>query len=256
MADRKAAAIETQIKTWLTNKKIRQVSSNEPHRWNTTLHAVPKPGSFDPNGILLSRTVFNGKPTINKGLICDPRAIPTVHDFISRCRGTSWFTELDLADSYLQMRLHPDSQLKTCFSFQGKTYCFVGVPYGITFIGNTFQNLIADIFSDFSFFSNYIDNLWVHTIEDDLDQHFDQVMAVIARCTERRIRINLKKPVLFKRRFVGMGKLISQHGVALDPGKVQAALSWQPLSLDTAEKLASFLGACNYLRENIQAKSC
>ena len=77
-------------------------------------------------------------------------------------------------------------------------------------------------------------------------------MATIARCTEKHVRLNLKKPVLFKREFVGFGHKISKDGISLDTKQVAAALSWDLRAIETHGKMLSFLGSTNYLRKNIR----
>ena len=98
----------------------------------------------------------------------------------------------------------------------------------------------------------YIDNIWIITPDDNIQMHYQQVMATIARCTAMKVRLNLKKPVLCKRKFIGLGHLISHEGIELDPHKVQSALGWEQDTLETPAQMRSFLGSVNYLRNNIR----
>ena len=251
MPERKRMAVRLQIEKWLRTGKIRYLRPDERHSWNSQILTAPKPGSFETDGTQKLRVCFNGKPTVNIGLKLDHYQLPKISDVLNKCAGSSFFTELDCEDAYLQMILDSESQSITAFEFESKTYCFVGSPYGITFIGNTFQRVMTKIFQDMPFVQVYVDNIWVIS-GDDYDLHLNHVLAVIARCNERKIRLNLKKPVLFKREFVGFGHHVSAAGISLDPKKQQSALSWDPESLTTCGMLSSFLGATNYLRENIR----
>ena len=251
MPERKRVAVRLQIQKWQRTGKIRYLRPDERHIWNSQLLTAPKPGSFEEDGTQKLRICFNGKSSVNIGLKCDSYTLPSISAVLNKCKGASFFTELDCEDAYLQLILDAESQPITAFEFEGKSYCFVGAPYGITFIGNTFQRIMQKVFQDLPFVQVYIDNIWIIS-EDDYDTHYNHVMAVIARCNEFHIRLNLKKPVLFKREFVGFGHHISSQGVSLDPKKTEAALSWDPESLQTCAQLGSFLGATNYLRENIR----
>ena len=251
MQGRKADAVRAQIKTWLAKGKIRLIQDNEKHLWNSQLLTAPKKGSFDLDGLLKLRVCFNGKPTVNLGLICDQRGTPPIAEILARCQGMNWFTELDCEDAYLQMILDAESQLITAFEFDHTAYCFVGAPYGITFIGNTFHNCIKNIFKDLPFVINYIDNIWIITPDNDLQAHVEQIKLVIARCNAFNIRLNLKKPVLCKRRFVGLGHYITTEGIALDPHKVRSIQEWQPHAIQTLKHMRSFLGSINFLRDNV-----
>ena len=250
LTGRKADAIRAQIKLWLAKGKIRLIRPGE-NEWNSQMLTAPKPGSFHEDGSQKLRICFNGKPSVNIGLICDNRRTPPILEILSRCHGVNWFTELDCEDAYLQLILDAESQKVTAFEFDDVRYCFVGAPYGITFIGNTFHNCIKNIFRDLPFVVNYIDNIWIITPDDDLDLHVRQVMLVIARCNQYNIRLNLRKPVLCKRRFIGLGHFISTEGISLDPHKVQAVSEWQPQAIQTVRAMRAFLGSTNFLRENI-----
>ena len=250
--DRKQDAIRAQIQKWKANGKVRFLDDDEKHDWNSRLITAPKPNSYNKDGTQKLRICFDASRTVNPGLICDPRDTPPVQEVLARCRGATWFTELDCEDAYLQLRLDKESQRKTAFEFEGEAYCFVGVPYGLTFIGNTFHNCLRSIFRDLKFLLNYIDNLWVITPDDNVRLHFEQVMATIARCNLNNIRLGFNKPVFFKRKFVGLGHMISFFGIELDPHKVLSALSWQIEALRTVCQLKSFLGSTNYLRNNIR----
>ena len=108
-----------------------------------------------------------------------------------------------------------------------------------------FNVLCKRFFKDMPFVLVYIDNIWIVS-PNNYDTHLNQVLAVIARCSEKHIRLNLKKPVLFKREFVGFGHHISAAGISLDPRKASAAIGWDPLSLKKCSDLSSFLGSTNY----------
>ena len=142
MAERKKEAIRAQIIKWHAGKKIREILPHEKKRWNSQLLTAPKPGSFETDGTQRLRTVFNGSNTVNLGLICDKTQGPTIQDILAKCKGASFFTELDCEDAYMQLILDAESQLITAFEFEGKSWCFVGAPYGVTFIGNTFQRVM------------------------------------------------------------------------------------------------------------------
>lgn len=247
----KTQAVRAQIQKWLTAGKIRLLAAHERHKWNSQMLCAPKKGQFDADGIQKYRVCFNGKPTVNIGLINDPGTIPRINDLLALCAGKAFFTELDAEDAYLQLILDAESQDITAFEFEGRSYCFIGAPYGITFIGNVFQRVMTKIFADLHFVIVYIDNIWIVT-PDDMELHQSQVLSTIQRCTDRRVRLNLRKPVLFKREFVGFGHHISAHGISLDPKKVASATSWEPRALKTSQQLRSFLGATQFLRRNIR----
>ena len=230
MPERKRVAVRLQIAKWMRNGKIRFLRPDERHLWNSQLLTAPKPGSFEEDGTQKLRICFNGKSSVNIGLLNDEFTLPSIANVLNKCVGASFFTELDCEDAYLQLILDAESQPITAFEFESKSYCFVGAPYGITFIGNTFQRVMQKNFQDMPFVQVYIDNIWIIS-PDNYDTHYNHVMAVIARCNERKLRLNLKKPVLFKREFVGFGHHISSAGVSLDPKKREAAMSWDPESL-------------------------
>ena len=56
---------------------------------------------------------------------------PRVDEIISNFNGAKYFTSLDLRNSYWQIRIDPESQKYTGFVFEGCTYVFERVPFGL-----------------------------------------------------------------------------------------------------------------------------
>lgn len=248
---RKRDAVRQQISIWLKNLKIETVPSGTSRPWNSPLLTAPKPNSFDDKGDPKLRVCFDGSRSVNIGLKTGPCTTPGIQDVLNRCSGASFFSELDCEDAYLQLLLDAESRNIAAFEFEGQAYHFIGAPYGITHIGNIFQTCMETIFKDMPNVLIYIDNIWIIS-DNDPKLHQTHLMEVIQRCTDFHIRINLKKPILFKREFVGLGHKISKDGLSLDPTKVESVLSWQPESIKTAAQLTSFLGITNYLRSSIR----
>ena len=52
--------------------------------------------------------------------------------------------------------------------------------------------------------------------------------------------------------YLGLGHIVSQKGLEMSPDKIKTVLDWNLSSIDSIEKVRSFLGLCSYYRKFIQ----
>ena len=88
-----------------------------------------------------------------------------------------------------------------------------------------------------------VDDMLVHS--STMEEHVQHVKAVLERCRKHGITLNRDKFKLASEEVSFVGYLVSSHGIAADPGKVQAIRDFpQPANVTD---LRSFLGLVNQL---------
>ena len=73
--------------------------------------------------------------------------LPRIDDTLDSLGQSQYFTTLDLAAGYWQVRMHPDSQEKTAFATHSGLYEFRVMPFGLCNSPATFQRLMDTILS-------------------------------------------------------------------------------------------------------------
>ena len=159
-----------------------------------------------------------------------------------------YFTEIDLEDAFLQLKLREQDINVLSFTFEGVQYVFQGAIYGLKIISNVFQRTMSSLLADLPFAKVYIDNITVAS--KTWSEHTVQVRKVLERLTQLNIRISPKKLLIGRRSIRILGRRITESGVEADPVKVNKILKW-PFPADH-KALQAFLGTVNYLRPHIR----
>ena len=127
--------VKLQITKWLATGKIRICQPGET-RNNLPLTTA---GKFDNQGRRVGTRICLDPRAVNKITAKSDYPIPTVRNVIDSLVGNKYFTELDLEDAFLQIRLSEEDQKTLVFTFEGVTYAFIGSPYGLHFMTSEFQ---------------------------------------------------------------------------------------------------------------------
>lgn len=150
-------------------------------------------------------------------------------------------TEFLLADS-----LSRDSTQYTAFLFNGKSYTYQVLPFGLKTAVASFTRAMNVILTPEKreFTVNYIDDLLV--VSQSFNEHLDHFKQVFQRLSDARMTINIEKTAFFQQRVPFQGHFLSCKGVFPDPGKVQAIQEFP--TPKTKKHLRAFLDLCNYYR--------
>src|SRR4051812_19078036 len=123
------------------------------------------------------------------------------------------------------------------------------MPFGLTNAPATFQALVQDILRPLLDICVivYIDDILIYSRnETDHIQHVKQVFEILR---QHKLYGNMEKCEFFKESVEYLGHIISSHGIATDPKKVETIRVWpQPKNI---KEVQSFLGLCNYYRRFI-----
>ena len=96
----------------------------------------------------------------------DTFPIPRIDDLLDRLNRARYFSTLDLAAGFWQIRVHPDSREKTAFTTPHGLFEFQVVPFGLCNAPSVFQQLMQRVLSGLNqpqedFVSVYIDDILV-----------------------------------------------------------------------------------------------
>lgn len=69
---------------------------------------------------------------LNKSVLRERFALPTVDQALGSLKGAKWFSKLDANSGFYQVQLAKDSEELTTFLTPFGRYCFTRLPFGIT----------------------------------------------------------------------------------------------------------------------------
>jgi hypothetical protein len=152
---------------------------------------------------------------------------------------------MDGFSGYNQIQIHPADQYKTTFTIPWGTFSYRVMPFGLKNAGATFQQAMNYVFYDLTrIILAYLDGLIARSKKQT--QHLDDLRVVFQRCRQYNIRLNPLKCVFCITIGCLLGFIVSQHGITVDPLKVQAITKIPtPQNL---RQLQSLQGKSNFLR--------
>ena len=171
---------------------------------------------------------------------------------------------LDLASSFWCMPVKEEDKHKAAFVTHQQKYEFNYLPFGVLsgpsyicrLMDAVLQGLAWEIcmpyLDDIGIWSNGVGD----TLDERLEKSFEQMLHRLDLILERLIWAGLTckatKCKLFAISAEYLGHIISRLGLEMAPGKISAVRDTDPKSINSLEKLRSFLGLCSYYRRFIK----
>ena len=133
----KQSALWTSIQDLPQKGAVEVVHTPDSQGFYSRLFLVPKPGN-------------HWRPVIDLSALNNFLAIPkfkmeTPESIRSSLRKGEWVTSIDLTDAYLHVPIHTQSQKYLRFLFQGVTYQFTSLPFGLTTAPLIFTSIVKEV---------------------------------------------------------------------------------------------------------------
>ena len=79
---------------------------------------------------------------VNNATLPDPYPLPRIDDIIARLAKNKFFSKIDLANGYYQIKMHKDSIKFTTFISEFGKHEYLAMPMGLKNAGSTFQRMM------------------------------------------------------------------------------------------------------------------
>ena len=95
----------------------------------------------------------------------DRYPLPRIDDLLDRLSSAQWFSKLDLAQGFHQVRITPGHEFKTIFISCFGLHKFVALPMGLCSVPSTFQKVMHHAMGDLldTFVLIYLDDILVYS---------------------------------------------------------------------------------------------
>ena len=127
---------------------------------------------------------------------------------------------------------------------KGGIFEWLVMPFGLTNAPKTFIRLIDDILWRFtnSFVFMYLDDILI--FNKNWEKHLEHIQQVLNALWQHQLYHNLEKCSFGMTIIQYLGYIVDEHGVHVDPTKIQAIWDWTTASM--LKELYSFLGLSNF----------
>jgi len=179
--------------------------------------------------------------------------LPRIEELFDQLQGAAYFSKIYLRSGYYQLRVRESNVPKTAFQTRYGHYEFLVMPFGLTNATVVFMALMNKVFTE------YLDHFTVVFIDDVLvyskskEEHEEHLRTSLQLLRDNQLYAKLSKCEFWLGQVAFLCHVISRDGLAVDPSKVEAVISWKRPS--SVIEIRSFLGLAGYYKRFVQGFS-
>ena len=174
--------------------------------------------------------------------------IPALESVSLELNGASFFSKLDLCQSYHQLELSPKSRNITTFCTHLGLYRYKRLNYGTNAAAELFQHTLQQTLHGIKGTKNIADDIIV--FGNTREEHDRALEECLTRLQEHNLTLNFQKCKFLKKNLEFFGLVFTEQGVSPDPKKLEAFANTQrPTSVS---EVRSLLGMSNYSSKFIE----
>lgn len=183
---------------------------------------------------------------INKITIRYRFPIPRLDDLLDQIGRASIFTKLDLKSGYHQIRIRPGDEWKTAFKTREGLFEWLVMPFGLSNAPSTFMRVMNQALRPFigKFVVVYFDDILIFSM--DLQSHLEHLTDVLLVLRREKLFAARQKCIFGAPQVLFLGYVVSDKGLQVDPGKVEAIRTWPVPTIIT--EVRSFHGLASFYR--------
>jgi hypothetical protein len=183
---------------------------------------------------------------LNSIIVKNKFPLPIIDEFLDEKVGAKYFSAIDLASGFHQIRMVPADEMKIAFKTHHGHFQFKVMPFGWTNAPATFQCLMNAIFCQhMRKFLIFMDDILVFS--KSFEEHLPHLRIVFQVLLDNKLFLKLKKYTFARQQISYLGHVISDQGVSTNPEKTEAMLKW-PIPQNFTE-LRGFLGLTGYYKK-------
>ena len=152
--------------------------------------------------------------------------VPRIDDLLDQLGQYTIFSTLDLAASYRQIKVHPDSQEKTAFTTHQGLYKFSVMPFGLRNAPATFQQTMQEVLRGLNpkkgpdLVLVYTDDVLIFS--QNLEEHVEHIQQVLHRIADCGLKLKPSKCHFAWREVEFLGHLLTAEGLKPNAAWVEA----------------------------------
>lgn len=214
--------------------------------WNSPILLVPKKSSTDKKEYRFCVDYRN----VNKNTETRAFPMPNLEEELCKMNGSKFFSTLDIASAFHQIKMHPSDKEKTAFSTGHQKYQFTRMPFGLSGSPITWQSYITALLGDLlnKNVMAYMDDILVYS--PTINNHTETIIKIFECLKNGGLKLNMSKTKLFCKKIEYLGHSIDKNGVKPTDRNIEA-IKMVPTPKKVAE-VQRFVGMASYFRKFIR----
>lgn len=160
---------------------------------------------------------------LNQNIKREHYQIPKREEIVSEMAGAQYFSKLDAAQGFWQIKLDEESSRYCTFNTPFGRYRFLRMPFGIISASEIFHRAMDNMLEGLEGVRCYVDDvvIWGSTLQE----HNQRLSKVLQRIRENGLKLNRAKCQFGVQEITFLGDKLSEKGIAPDEKKIKAILS-------------------------------
>ena len=243
-------------------KRAYRLSPDELKELHTQLTDLLRSGYIRPSkSPYAAPVIFVKKATGEMRLCVDFRALneitvrnryplPLIDELLDKLKGAKYFSKLDLASGYFQIRVADKDVPKTAFTTRYGLFEWLVMPFGLQGAPATFMSMMNSTFHDYldKFLAIYLDDFLIYSAT--LEEHLEHLRLVLQRFREHQLYAKRSKCVFGVNEVPFLGYVVNGNGILTSPDKVSSIRKWAAPT--DASELRRFLGLANFYHKFVK----
>ena len=187
---------------------------------------------------------------VNDRTIKDCYPLPKIEDIIVQLGRARWFSTLDLASGYHQIRIKESDKMKAAFRTEFGLFQYNVMPFGLTNAPSTFQRMMEKVLRDLLGLCCYVylDDVVIFSVT--FEQHRIAVRMVLLRLRTDKLMLQWRKCHWVDTQIEYLGHVVQFGRVRPAFSKVEVLYRFKEPK--TVKQVQSFLGLASYYRRFIK----
>lgn len=193
---------------------------------------------------------------LNNQTVKNRYPLPRIDDLLDQLHGAKYFTKIDLASGYHQIKMKEADVRKTAFRTQLGLFEWTVLSFGLCNAPATFMRMMDDVLRPFigKFVIVYLDDICIYS--RTAEEHIGHVREVLASLREAQLVARLSKCYFGRREIEFLGHIVNgcedEKGsvIKMDPAKIKSIVEW-PEPKNSTEVL-QFKGLIGFYRRFIK----
>ena len=180
--------------------------------------------------------------------------LPRIDDLLDQLGKSRYFSTLDLAAGYWQIKVDVESREKTAFITRQGLFEFQVMPFGLTNAPAVFQRLMEKVLHDLNpeegpdFVEVYIDDVLIFS--RTIDEHLEHLKQVLERLRSAGLKLKPTKCHFIRQSVDYLGHVLTPAGLKTNAKQTQAVREF-PVPGNLTQ-VRQFLGLTSYYRRFIK----
>ncbi|EGT46879.1 hypothetical protein CAEBREN_12555 [Caenorhabditis brenneri] len=179
---------------------------------------------------------------LNDSIETNNHPLPTADEIFAKLNGGLYFTQIDLADAYLQCEVDEQAKQLLVINTHKGLFCYNRLPFGIEAAPGIFQQFMDKLINGLDGTSAYLDDLIV--TGSTIEEHNSRVHKLMQKIQDFGFRIRMEKCSFLQHEIKYLGFIINKDGRKPDPEKIQHIKNMP--KPENVSQLRSFLGLVQF----------